>query len=185
MIGIYKITSPSNKIYIGQSVNIEKRFNNYKNLKCKTQTILYRSFLKYGFKNHKLEILCECNIDNLNNKERYYQDLFNVIGINGMNCLLTKSNDKSGKLSETTKIKINLNKLGRKHSDETKNKISNSQIGNSSLGDNNNSKIVLDLLNGIFYNSLKEISILYNINYNTLKNKLNGSKKNNTNFIYI
>jgi len=27
MIGIYKIISPSNKIYVGQSTDIEKRFN--------------------------------------------------------------------------------------------------------------------------------------------------------------
>lgn len=185
MTGIYKITNPSGKIYIGQSVNIKKRFNTYKIFKCKTQTILYRSLLKYGFDNHKFEIICECKISELNNKERYYQDLYNAIGKNGMNCLLTKSNNKNGKLSEITKIKINSSKIGRKHSDETKIKISNSQLGNSSLGDNNNSKIVLDLLNGIFYNSLKEISILYNINYSTLKNKLNGCKKNNTNFIYV
>lgn len=33
MVGIYKITSPTNKIYIGQSKNIRKRFNNYQNLK--------------------------------------------------------------------------------------------------------------------------------------------------------
>jgi predicted GIY-YIG superfamily endonuclease len=32
-IGIYKITSPSNKIYIGQSINIERRIKQYKLLK--------------------------------------------------------------------------------------------------------------------------------------------------------
>jgi len=35
MIGIYKITSPSNKVYIGQSINIEKRFKSYKRYDCK------------------------------------------------------------------------------------------------------------------------------------------------------
>ena len=48
MIGIYKITSPSGKIYIGQSKDIEKRFKAYKNLKCKGQPYIYRSLLKYG-----------------------------------------------------------------------------------------------------------------------------------------
>jgi len=32
MIGIYKITNPEGKIYIGLSKNIEKRFKNHKNL---------------------------------------------------------------------------------------------------------------------------------------------------------
>jgi len=45
MVGIYKITSPSGKIYIGQSINIEKTWKyRYKNLNaCKRQTILYNS----------------------------------------------------------------------------------------------------------------------------------------------
>lgn len=30
MIGIYKITSPSNRIYIGQSIDIEARWKSYK-----------------------------------------------------------------------------------------------------------------------------------------------------------
>lgn len=48
MIGIYKITSPKQRIYIGQSTNIKKRFNHYNRLLCEKQRILYRSFLKYG-----------------------------------------------------------------------------------------------------------------------------------------
>ena len=46
MIGIYKITNPTNKIYIGQSIDIKKRFNQYKNLQCKGQKALYSSLLK-------------------------------------------------------------------------------------------------------------------------------------------
>ena len=36
-IGIYKLTSPSGSIYIGQSWNIEHRMMNYKNHHCKDQ----------------------------------------------------------------------------------------------------------------------------------------------------
>jgi hypothetical protein len=32
IVGIYKITSPSGKVYIGQSINIERRIKEYKNL---------------------------------------------------------------------------------------------------------------------------------------------------------
>jgi len=38
-IGIYKITSPKGKTYIGQSINIEKRFKEHKNSINKKQTI--------------------------------------------------------------------------------------------------------------------------------------------------
>ena len=124
MVGIYKITSPTKKVYIGQSNNIEKRFKTYKGLHCKTQTILYSSFLKYGINKHKFEILCECNIDELNDKERYYQDVFSVIGKNGLNCKLTKTNDRNGSHSEETKLKIGLGNKGKTHSEETRKKIS-------------------------------------------------------------
>lgn len=135
MIGIYKITSPTKKVYIGQSVNIERRFKEYEKLNCKGQTALYRSFLKHGIDKHKFEILCKCDVEELNDKERYYQEVFSVIGKNGLNCVLTKSTDRSGKLSEETKLKISESKkgnkhfLGKKHSQESKLKMSAWQKG--------------------------------------------------------
>ena len=121
MIGIYKIISPNKNIYIGQSINIEKRFSDYKKLNnCKKQTALYRSFLKYGVEKHLFEIICECKISELNHKERYYQDLYSAIGKNGLNCRLTASNDRSGKLSEETKQKLSNSKKGKKKSEEFK-----------------------------------------------------------------
>lgn len=114
MTGIYKITSPSGKIYIGQSVNIYKRKYFYKNLNCKKQTKIYYSIKKYGFNNHSFDIIEECHIDSLNERERYWQDYYDVIGENGLNCRLTMSNDKSGKLSIETIEKIKTNRKGIK-----------------------------------------------------------------------
>lgn len=119
MIGIYKITSPTKKVYIGQSTNIEKRFSNYKGLHCKAQPIIYNSFLKHGFEKHTFEILCECEIFELNDKERYYQDLYSAIGINGLNCKLTETKDRSGKLSKETRRKIGLSHIGKKKKPES------------------------------------------------------------------
>lgn len=113
MIGIYKITSLKNRIYIGQSINIEKRFNDYKRLKnVNEQPKLYNSFLKHGVNSHNFEIICECKISELNNKERYYQELFNCVE-NGLNCNFVKSNDRSGILSNETKLKISISKKGQ------------------------------------------------------------------------
>ena len=89
MIGIYKITNLINKkVYIGQSTNIKKRWSDYKRLNCKGQPLLYRSLKKYGVENHKFEIITECDFENLNKFERYYQDIYNVCGKNGLNCKL-------------------------------------------------------------------------------------------------
>jgi group I intron endonuclease len=123
MIGIYKITSPTNRIYIGQSVNIESRFSSYKNLKCKTQVKLHLSFLKYGFEKHKFEIIEECDIKLLNERERYWQDFYNVLH-GGLNCRLTTISDKSGYFSEESKLKMSISQTGKKASIETKNKLS-------------------------------------------------------------
>ena len=64
IIGIYIITSPSGSIYIGQSINIYGRWNDYVNLtNCKSQTRLYNSFLKYGVENHTFEIIDTLDVD--------------------------------------------------------------------------------------------------------------------------
>lgn len=82
MTGIYKITSPTGKIYIGQSVNLKRRFRDYKKLtnKIKNQRKLYRSFLKHGVENHQFDIIEYCSEEELNCSERFWQDEFDVIG---------------------------------------------------------------------------------------------------------
>lgn len=52
IIGIYKITSPSGKIYIGQSVDIHRRWLDYKRAKYNRSYKLYCSFKKHGVLNH-------------------------------------------------------------------------------------------------------------------------------------
>lgn len=76
IIGIYKITSPKNKIYIGQSTDINKRFHHYKYYDCKAQKHLHASFIKYGYNSHKFEIVHECLLEELNDLEIYYIELF-------------------------------------------------------------------------------------------------------------
>jgi len=102
---IYKITSPSNRIYIGQTINFERRVNNYKKLNCKTQIRLYNSFLKYGFDSHKIEVVENCKFDELNNRERYYQELFDCIN-KGLNLIYTNTSEKKKVVSEETRKKM-------------------------------------------------------------------------------
>jgi group I intron endonuclease len=114
MVGIYKIESPSGKIYIGQSVNIYKRLSGYRSINCIKQTKLYRSLLKYGYDSHILSILEECSVHDLNDRERYWQDFYESVGLNGLNCRLQSSFNLSGYLSEDTKDKIRKNRKGIK-----------------------------------------------------------------------
>ena len=142
MIGIYKITSPSGKVYIGQSRDIERRFLQYKNKHCKLQVRLYNSFNKYGVKNHTFEIIEECEITNLNEREYYWQIKYDVLGSNGLNCLITNPKAKVRIISEETREKMSKAQskrerkfgkdnpnYGRKHPEETKKKIGDAQRG--------------------------------------------------------
>lgn len=100
IIGVYKITSLHGKVYIGQSINILKRFDGYLKLNnCQGQHKLRNSFQKYRVESHQFEIIEECLENQLNERERYWQDYYDVLGINGLNLILTKTNSKSGKLS--------------------------------------------------------------------------------------
>lgn len=106
MTGIYKITNPLGRIYIGQSVDIERRFCSYNHLRhCSQQHKLYRSFLKYSVLSHIFEILEECDEEQLNERERYWQDYFNVLSDTGLNLKLTKTTDRSGRMSKESVIK--------------------------------------------------------------------------------
>ena len=125
IIGIYKITSPTNRIYIGQSTDIEKRFKKYKN-NCNGQKLIIRSFKKYGVKNHIFEKIEECSIEQLNERERYWQDHYDVLN-GGLNCVLTKTDDKSGNISEATRQKMI--ECKQNMSEDTKLKMSESSKG--------------------------------------------------------
>lgn len=76
IIGIYKITSPSGKVYIGQSKDIKKQHNQYKLLHCQSQIKLYNSLKKYGWEKHQPEIIEECIFEQLDEKETFYKQQF-------------------------------------------------------------------------------------------------------------
>ena len=122
MKGIYKITSPSGRVYIGQSINIERRFRYYKGVACKEQIKIYNSLLKYGVDAHIFEVLELCETEQLNNRERHYQDLYDSVA-NGLNLLYVKSEHFNGGHSEESKKKISDSLKGRVFTEEHKYKI--------------------------------------------------------------
>lgn len=86
MCGIYKITNTINgKCYIGQSTNINKRWNNHKCYKSQHKENwsafpLYRAIEKYGIENFTFEVLEECFPEQLNEKEVQYIKEYNSFG---------------------------------------------------------------------------------------------------------
>jgi group I intron endonuclease len=137
--GVYKIISPSGKAYIGQSMNVYKRMNIYKNGHTHSQPKIHRSFTKYGFANHIFYLLEICEIDMLMEREVYYK--CKHVEEHGWEMALFCDlyDQGSGPRSEETKRKLSEGKIGKKHAkphsnkgvprpdfmtDETKQKIS-------------------------------------------------------------
>lgn len=124
MIGIYKITSPSGKVYIGQSTDIEKRWKTYFNYRAVHQKKLHNSLKKYGAENHTFTVVQECEEEQLNALERYWQEYYDVLGKNGLNLKLTSGDGFNAKLSKETIEKIRKAHKGKKLSDDHKKKLS-------------------------------------------------------------
>ena len=72
MIGVYKITNPLGRVYVGSSINIERRIKQYKYLRDGEQRKINNSILKYGYENHTFEVLCQCDKAMLLEKEAEY-----------------------------------------------------------------------------------------------------------------
>jgi group I intron endonuclease len=128
MIGIYCITSPSGKIYIGSSNNIKRRWNSYKGLRCKGQKHLYSSFKKHGVENHTFEVVLDCTTEELLDKEQMYLNFFKP-ELN-INPIAGRPPSRKGKRnSEETKKKMSAAKKGKLASEESKLKMSVAQKG--------------------------------------------------------
>lgn len=84
MIGIYKITKISNgKSYIGQSNDIERRFQEHK---TKQDIPIEVAIQKYGVSAFKFEIIEECQLEELDEKEIYWIAYYNTFKGIGYNC---------------------------------------------------------------------------------------------------
>ena len=217
VVGIYKITSPSGRVYIGQSRNIQKRFSGYKQdwfLKSDKQPRLRNSLNKYGVDSHIFEVTEICLIDDLDLKERYYQEIYDVLGVNGLNCVLVSSENKPHIRSIETRIKISKAHKGKKLSEETKNKIRLANIGKKqtnktiekrarklkgykhtsdfsskiskrmSGGKNHRSKLILNTSTGIYYDTIRNAAEAINMKPKTLSSLLNGYSHNKTDMVF-
>ena len=125
--GIYKITSPTGKIYIGQSVNINKRIGHYKCASCKEQVKLYHSIKKHGWSKHQFEILCECDKTELNDLEKHYIKFYDTFNTeHGLNL---SDGGHTTKFTKESREKISKSKLGKKRPKSVRKKISKFKLG--------------------------------------------------------
>lgn len=112
MIGIYKITKKENgKCYIGQSNDIQRRISEHKTKGTASRIPLDAAIQKYGADAFTYEVVEECSIEELNEKETYWIKYYSSIE-NGYNCSIGGEQQSVGsqngraKLTEDDVIKI-------------------------------------------------------------------------------
>jgi group I intron endonuclease len=138
--GIYMLTNKLTKdLYIGQSINISNRFKNYLNLsylKSKDSLKISRALLKYGYSNFSLTILEYCDKSDLLVREQYFFDKLNPqynllkIAVNSLNLKHTEETKvKFRKSLKGVSVKENSALFSRHHTEETKNLMSNKKVG--------------------------------------------------------
>ncbi len=186
---VYKITNKvTNKIYIGitnQGSGARYRHHWYES-RIREPSPIHRSMAKYGEDNFTLEIIDFADTyDELKEKEKYWIKQYNStdksIGYN-----LTEGGDGTfgRKHSEETKEKIRQKALGRKVSEETKKKMSETRLGKCSDKQREHLlKLTVGQSKKIYqydtdfnligeYNSIKEASKITGIDRNTIGRQL-------------
>lgn len=128
--GIYKLTChKNNKVYIGKSINIRNRLKQHRS--SKNVSLLQRAILKHGWDSFNIEILeivedfdkLKDNVSLLE-REAYYIELFESADTTKGYNVSKFSTDRTGLIcSEETKKKISIGNLGKKYSDETREKM--------------------------------------------------------------
>jgi group I intron endonuclease len=141
--GIYVIHTPENYIYIGQSINLNRRLKDYtsKSSRIKGQPKIYESIDRLGWDGHHFTILEYCSKELLNERERYWQDKFDCTNpLFGLNVVLQNSTAKRREFSKeyrdmlSEKNKGSSNPFyGKKHTQENKEKWSKQMAGKNNL----------------------------------------------------
>lgn len=115
--GIYIIESPIGSIYIGQSRDIKTRWKTHLRTPVSKHTIIHKSLKKYGAEAHKFSIAMHLNneVDQsiLDRYEQDYIKLFKDNGFKVMNISIGGSAPMYGrKHTEETKAKMSINNSG-------------------------------------------------------------------------
>jgi group I intron endonuclease len=135
MIGIYKITSPSGRVYIGQSRNINNRISSYRNIRCNKQPKLLASLQKHGWQTHKFEVVYELPSDveqtTINQYETLYWQFYLDCGFEMLNTREPGSKGRFDKHSIEKREKSRKKSGNAARSLETRRRIGKANIGKS------------------------------------------------------
>lgn len=126
---IYKITNTINdKVYIGQTIkSLEERWFRHLNDSKRMDYYFYKAIRKYGTEcwTHKILEQCE-NINDLNEREVYW--INHYTSMNKLKGYNSTSGGEGRIIDAEWKMKMSISHTGRKHSEETKEKMSKTYV---------------------------------------------------------
>ena len=203
--GVYRwVHNKSGKMYIGSSADLGQRFSSYYSLIwIKSQakrSIIYKSLLKHGYSEFRLEILEYCNSEDVIKREQFFLDYlkpeYNILKIAGSRVGFEVLEETKAKisaaltgrvLSESVKGKIKAARIGVKHSEVTKAKLKEHLINlnKNILAEKKSIKVtIFDLETKVFteYSSIRKAAEAIGsyahkiLNYENLKLNKNYTK---------
>lgn len=200
--GIYCISNTiDSRIYIGSSVRLNTRIGTHKlqlrkgvHHNPKMQCFVN----KYGVDALKFFILHHCNHLDLLSWEQMFINLFKPefnVSLKAGSPMFGRNHTEDarkrmseyrkgkplGPLSEEHRRKIGLISSMRRHSDKSKAQTAASMARGKCYC----AKLVINTQNGIFYYCAIDAAESIGMNAYTLRNRLNGSKANNSRFLYV
>jgi group I intron endonuclease len=194
--GVYRIYCFKNKkSYIGSSTNVNSRINSHKSLlrRGKHHSMpLQMAYNKYGVDSFYFYIIDYCCVDKILDVEKHYIDFYKSVAPLGFNI---EENPKINNHTEDVRLKMSKNRLGennsfygKRHSDETKKKISESRTGKHKVTESYREKLrrssarkklsncqVVEILNSKL--DAKELSKLYGVSRNYIYDLKNGKRR--------
>lgn len=136
--GIYKLTCVSNgKVYIGKGINVNERLKAYPRCGDNIGICIKSAILKYGWESFDVEILeifetfdKEKDHEHLLGVESNYMKVFNSTNREFGYNICSYSTDRTGiPHTEETKRKMSLSQMGKRVSDSTKEKLRQINLG--------------------------------------------------------
>ena len=145
---IYKITSPSGKIYIGRTKSLESRMaqHKYEAKSGRKDQVIHIAIRKYGWENMEVEVLAKAPSSEIKLLEEHFIKNYDAVNI-GYNSSYntTRGGDQWEGRKDTEEYKAFTEKMsgitsgenngmyGRKHSEETRAKMTAKAAGRCSL----------------------------------------------------
>lgn len=197
---IYKITNiTNNKIYIGQTLSHRKNHNRFRpfghigrfndhisealcNTKKNQCRYLNQSIRKYGKDTFIVEKIEECDVNILDEKEKYYINLYNSLYPNGYNLTIGGKSYYIKNIQADTNIGYISNNTNKQHSNVTKLKISKGIKNFYETFPDKKIDLITRAQEQHYQNKIK-IGINYNIDENNLDQYI-SIRKNNVTVIF-